>query len=222
MNIDVSVWQLILGASPLVKGVMLLLLAASVVSWTYILQRLWFYRQEQEALTVLENLFRREDDPSVLLAKIEKTAASQGIGRVLREGLQSVTRWKNLRADLRQARTERSMRLVLTEEVENLQKHLPFLATVSSVSPYVGLFGTVWGIMNALRALGAVQQATLSSVAPGMAEALIATAMGLFAAIPAAIAYNRYTHRMQSLLARYDALSDNFAGVLFSEEVEHD
>tara|TARA_Y100000766_G_C18824114_1_gene564556 strand:+ start:176 stop:844 length:669 start_codon:yes stop_codon:yes gene_type:complete len=222
VNVDLSVWQLILGASPLVKGVMLLLLGASLFSWTYIFQRFWYYRQQSEALTVLENLFRREDDAGVLLAKVESTAAAQGVGRVLREGLQAVSRLKKLPPKAREGRVLRSMQSILTEEVENLQKHLSFLATVSSVSPYIGLFGTVWGIMNALRALGAVQQATLSAVAPGMAEALIATAMGLFAAIPAAIAYNRYTHKMQSLTARYDALCDSFSEVLNSQEVQHD
>ena len=106
------------------------------------------------------------------------------------------------------------MRIALGREVEYLELNLPFLATVGSTSPYIGLFGTVWGIMNSFRALGNVQQATISMVAPGIAEALIATAMGLFAAIPAVIAYNRFVHDVERLHNRYDAFVDEFSTIL--------
>ena len=109
---------------------------------------------------------------------------------------------------------QRSMRVALYREVDALENHLPFLATVGSTSPYVGLFGTVWGIMNSFRALGNAKQATLSMVAPGIAEALIATAMGLFAAIPAVITYNRYVNQIERLTSRYDAFYEEFSNIL--------
>ena len=112
------------------------------------------------------------------------------------------------------AGAERAMRVALAREEEYLNKHLPFLANVGSASPYVGLFGTVWGIMNSFRGLASVHQATLASVAPGISEALIATAMGLFAAIPAVIAYNRFSARVDMLLNRYETFADEFSGIL--------
>jgi biopolymer transport protein TolQ len=110
--------------------------------------------------------------------------------------------------------SQRAMRVALNREIDELETHLPFLATTGSTSPYVGLFGTVWGIMNSFRALGNVNQATLSMVAPGIAEALIATAMGLFAAIPAVVAYNYYASGIERLASRYDAFSDEFLAIL--------
>jgi biopolymer transport protein TolQ len=109
---------------------------------------------------------------------------------------------------------QRAMRVALTREVEHLETNLSFLATVGSISPYVGLFGTVWGIMNSFHGLSSVQQATIASVAPGIAEALIATAMGLFAAIPAVIAYNRFSHDVERLVTRYEIFADEFASIL--------
>ena len=109
---------------------------------------------------------------------------------------------------------QRAMRVVLSREVDYLETHLSFLATVGSTSPYVGLFGTVWGIMNSFRSLGAVQQATIAHVAPGIAEALIATAMGLFAAIPAVIAYNRYSNDVERLINRYEIFTEEFASIV--------
>jgi biopolymer transport protein TolQ len=110
--------------------------------------------------------------------------------------------------------TQRVMRISLAREIDQLEVSLPFLATAGSTSPYIGLFGTVWGIMNSFRALGEVQQATLAMVAPGIAEALIATAMGLFAAIPAVIAYNRYSHEVERLINRYDTFVEEFSSIL--------
>lgn len=106
------------------------------------------------------------------------------------------------------------MRVTMNKEIEEIEMNLPFLATVGSTSPYIGLFGTVWGIMNSFRSLGEVQQATISMVAPGISEALIATAMGLFAAIPAVIAYNRYSNDVERLINRYDIFTDEFASIL--------
>ena len=222
MNFDITVWQLVMGASPLVQGVMLCLLMASVMSWTYIFQRFTWYRHESIQLTLLENLLRREDDSRAVINKADSFIKTTGIGYVVREGMNLRARLKTLSPSARHARLNRCMQGALLREVSGLQRHLPFLATVSSVSPYIGLFGTVWGIMNALRALGATHQATLSQVAPGMAEALIATAMGLFAAIPAAIAYNRYAYRVQELTERYDAVADHFMDILMTSEAEHD
>jgi biopolymer transport protein TolQ len=109
---------------------------------------------------------------------------------------------------------QRAMRVALSRETDKLEVHLPFLATVGSTSPYVGLFGTVWGIMNSFRALGNVKQATIAMVAPGIAEALVATAMGLFAAIPAVVGFNRFNTELERLINRYDAFLEEFSSIL--------
>jgi len=217
MSTDQSIISLFLNASFLVKLVMMLLLAASVFSWTFIFQRWQLFRQSNKLAEGFEAAFWSGGDLSKLyqsmLAKKESALGSESIF------LAGFKEFMRLRKQTTQATaimegTERAMRVALMNETARLESHLPFLATVGSVSPYVGLFGTVWGIMNSFRALGSVQQATLSMVAPGIAEALVATAFGLFAAIPAVIAYNRYTNNVQSLLGRYITFIEEFTSIL--------
>ena len=145
-----------------------------------------------------------------------------GIGNLFVSGFREYSRLdkqKGLPTDQLLEAVQRSMRVALRREIDYLETNLPFLATVGSISPYVGLFGTVWGIMNSFRALSLVQQATLAHVAPGIAEALITTAMGLFAAIPAVIAYNRYVNDVERLISRYEIFMEEFASILQRQAV---
>ena len=191
MSADMSFFHLIAGASFVVQLVMLLLLTVSVVSWTMIFRRHAALRDAREAADEFEDRFWSGGDLSSLFREVSAREP-----RAVVEGAQRV------------------MRVVLSREMDSLETHLSFLATVGSTSPYVGLFGTVWGIMNAFRGLGNAQQATLAMVAPGIAEALIATAMGLFAAIPAVIAYNRYSNDVERLINRYDNFLEEFSTIL--------
>lgn len=219
MSVDQSLMSLFTQASPLVKLVMLLLVAASVVSWMLIFQGRQAFRRAERTSQSFEDGFWSGVDLHRLYQKYSATPTQHGHGSQqlflagFREYLKLRTQTQ-MPSDLRMASLERAMRVALSKELDALEKPLPFLATVGSVSPYVGLFGTVWGIMNALRALGAVQQANLAMVAPGISEALVATAMGLFAAIPAVIAYNRYSTRLQRLTNQYTIFMDEFLGLL--------
>ncbi len=220
MNEPVSIISLVLEAGPLVKLVMLSLVLASVVSWSMILQRVVVLRRAHRELLVFEDEFWSGVD----LGQLYRTGSARaeeepitGVESIFRAGFKEFSRLRqqgNIESDAIMAGAERAMRVALSREEENLEKHLPFLANVGSASPYVGLFGTVWGIMNAFRGLANVHQATLASVAPGISEALIATAMGLFAAIPAVIAFNRFTSRVDMLVGRYETFADEFSSIL--------
>ncbi len=217
MNADLTVIDLVMQASPLVKGVMLILLAASISSWTFILQKGASLRKARKNLTLFEQTFRQGSDLNKLYDHITQAGDGQGLQGVFRSGFKEFLRLnkkETLSPEVVMENTQRAMRVALSEEEEQLDKHLPYLASVGSISVYIGLFGTVWGIMTAFQALGQVQQATLAMVAPGISEALIATALGLFASIPALLAYNRYLQHTQSLLTKYDNLTDEFSGLL--------
>jgi len=218
VNADQSLISLFLGASLLVKLVMLMLLAVSVISWTFIFQRWQLFNQSQAIAAEFENTFWSGGLDLMKLYQRFSTARaeSSGIQCIFLAGFKEFIRLRKQMAppDAIMEGAQRTMRVAMGREVERLEAHLPFLATVGSVSPYVGLFGTVWGIMNSFRALGSVQQATLSMVAPGIAEALVATAMGLLAAIPAVVAYNRYSNRLQSLANRYATFLEEFTSIL--------
>lgn len=217
MTADQSFISLFWNASLLVKIVMLLLLAASVVSWTVIFQRWQVFTQAQKVADEFENTFWSGIDLSKLYQRVVGQRGEQsGSETIFVEGFKEFIR---LRKQSSQPAAimegaQRAMRVAMSRETDRLEAHLPFLATVGSVSPYVGLFGTVWGIMNSFRALAVVQQATISMVAPGISEALVATAMGLFAAIPAVIAYNRYANRLQGLTNRYATFLEEFTSIL--------
>ena len=215
---QMTVWGLVSGASLLVQAVMLSLLLASLASWYLIVQRSAVLRRsEREARGFLQR-FRGTAD----LAQIQRECGAEadqdaGLQHLFLAGYseyQHLQREPGVTSEAVVESVERSLLVAIAEQEERLEKGLPLLATVGSVSPYVGLFGTVWGIMNSFIGLSQVQQATLSTVAPGIAEALIATAIGLFAAIPAVIAYNRFSARVASLGARYYGFGNELQGRL--------
>ncbi len=219
MTTDQSFIALFSNASFVVQLVMLLLLAVSVVSWTIIIQRGQLFKQATKAANAFENTFWSGIEVSKLYNTFsgERPEKMKGSETIFVSGFREFIRLRKQPRTQASAVVEgaqRAMRVAMAREVERLENHLPFLATVGSVSPYVGLFGTVWGIMNAFRGLSATQQATLAMVAPGISEALVATAMGLFAAIPAVIAYNRYANRLQFLVNRYDNFLEEFTSIL--------
>ena len=220
MTTDLSIVNLILGASPLVQLVMLLLVLASAFSWTVILGKWRLLGRARESAEAFEKTFWTTNDLGGLyqrVARAERKPGENSLETIFVAGFRDFIRLRkdgDLSPDVIMEGAQRSMRVALNREVDALETHLPFLATVGSTSPYVGLFGTVWGIMNAFRALGNAKQATLAMVAPGIAEALIATAFGLFAAIPAVMAYNRYVTEVDRLSSRYDAFFEEFSNIL--------
>ena len=215
---QMTVWGLISEASLLVQGVMLVLLLASLSSWYLIVWRAGVLRRSERELNAVQQALRATPDLARLARALGEGAAFDAGGRLLfQTGYRSyaeLRREPGIAPETVLEGVEHGLAVTLTEQEQRLEKGLPFLATVGSVSPYIGLFGTVWGIMNSFLGLSQVQQATLSTVAPGIAEALIATAIGLFAAIPAVIAYNRFAARTQSLMARYYAFANEVQGRL--------
>lgn len=218
MSTDLSLLSLFTDASALVQIVMLILLGLSVVSWSLIFQRGYALYQAQKLFDAFEHRFQSSSDLNRLYDYLaSKRFSGQGVEQVFRAGFREFVRL--YKQDIPQESvmngTERAMRVALARQEESLEQHLPFLATVGSISVYIGLFGTVWGIMTAFRALGAMQQATLATVAPGISEALVATALGLFAAIPAVYAYNRFSTNAQKIIRGYDTLAEEFSGALY-------
>lgn len=218
MSADMSIMGLIGAASPLVQLVMLALLLASLASWAVILQKRRLLKDTQESADWFEDQFwsggNLSDIYQTVTRRDEEPSGLEGLFKAGFEELRRQRQHTQIRADEILASVQRAMRVCMAREVDRLEQGLSLLATVGSTSPYVGLFGTVWGIMNAFIALGNVKQATLSMVAPGIAEALIATAMGLFAAIPAVIAYNIFTNRVDGLENRYSTFMEEFAGIV--------
>ena len=215
---QMSMWHLISGASVLVQLVMLILIAASVVSWVLIFQRSAVTRAAKSSLEEFEDRFWSGIDLSKLYRQVSGNPnPDSGLEQIFRAGFKEFSRMRQQPGVEREAvmdAVQRAMRVAISREEEKLDQHLPFLATVGSTSPYVGLLGTVWGIMNSFRGLATVQQATLATVAPGIAEALIATAIGLFAAIPAVVAYNRFSARSEMLISRYYTFAEEFSSIL--------
>lgn len=218
MTPDMSFFHLITNASIPVQAVMLMLVIASVMSWTMIFKKRVWLNRAKRAADVFEEQFWSLEELTPLYQQInERRAEAGGMELLFEAGFREFVRLQNNRGavpDVVMEGAQRAMRVALNKEVEELEVHLSFLASVGSTSPYVGLFGTVWGIMNSFRALGNVQQASISMVAPGIAEALIATAMGLFAAIPAVIAYNRFSNDVERLVNRYDTFIEEFSSIL--------
>lgn len=218
MNADLSMITLILEASLVVKLVMFALLAISVYSWLLIFKKRNELVQAKQDADAFEDKFWSGNELNKLYEDISsRPHASRGMEGIFEVGFKEFVRLKKSVPDgsaIVLEGAQRVMRISLAREIDHLEMSLHFLATAGSTSPYIGLFGTVWGIMNSFRALGNVQQATLAMVAPGIAEALIATAMGLFAAIPAVIAYNRYSHEVERLINRYDTFLEEFSSIL--------
>ncbi|MEH6628107.1 MAG: protein TolQ [Motiliproteus sp.] len=213
-----SLWSLVVNASLVVQLVMLSLLFVSIVSWVMILQRRSFLSQARRNLKQFEEKFWSGVDLTQLFREVNANPnPNSALENIFRGGIKEFTRLRqqtDADPDAVMDGVQRAMRVALAREEEKLDTHLPFLATVGSTSPYVGLFGTVWGIMNSFRGLANVHQATLASVAPGISEALIATAMGLFAAIPAVIAYNRYSSKVETMMNSYETFAEEFSSIL--------
>ncbi len=218
MNDQHSILQLVLNAGPVVKFVLALLLGASLVSWTIIFRKRRLLRAAQFEANRFESAFWSGGDLGKLYRAIEaRGGTALGMEGIFEAGFGEFTRLRTqagLTPDQVLEGVRRAMRVGQLREIDRLEESLATLATVGSTSPYVGLFGTVWGIMGAFQGLGNVQQATLALVAPGIAEALIATAMGLFAAIPAVVAYNRYADKVNRLELRYDTFMEEFSTLL--------
>ncbi|SNT05957.1 protein TolQ [Pseudomonas segetis] len=215
---QMTVWSLIGDASLLVKLVMLILLLASLASWYLIIQRSLLLGRSERLQKDFLKCFRQQSDLGQLYREGAEQADSDAVLEcIFRAGYGEFAQLQRKAGATPEALidgVERGMLVAIAEQEERLEKGLPFLATVGSVSPYIGLFGTVWGIMNSFIGLSQVQQATLSTVAPGIAEALIATAIGLFAAIPAVVAYNRFAARVATLSSRFYAFGNELQGRL--------
>lgn len=218
MTTDMSLLSLFTNASLLVQLVMLLLLVASVFSWTIILQRWRFFGSCRASADTFEHNFWSGIDLTKLYNKLSgQQRKIFGLDAIFVAGFREFVRLKkqNLQnPTLYVENVQRAMRISVANEEARLERNLSYLATIQSMSPYIGLFGTVWGIMNSFRQLGSVQQATLSMVAPGISEALIATAMGLIAAIPAGIAYNRYISQVDGMSLKYRMFMEEFIAIM--------
>lgn len=215
---DMSLLNLISSASLPVQLVMAVLLMASFMSWWYIFRKLFTIREEIKLSDEFEHIFWKGSDLNELYQGVVNARYSAGsMERIFESGFREFikhNRQSGTDVGVVMDGTRRAMRATYQREMDRLDSHLAFLATVGSVSPYIGLFGTVWGIMNSFRGLSNVTQATIAHVAPGIAEALIATAMGLFAAIPAVIAYNRYAHNIDRLATRFESFMEELSNVL--------
>ncbi len=218
MSNDLQIWQLIMDASWLVKLVMLLLLVASVASWMIIFRKRQVLRAAEQEAEGFEEKFWSGTDLTAMHEGISSShRTTHGMEKIFDSGFSEFARMRQqgrIGPNAMVEGAQRAMRIALTRETETLENHLNFLATVGSTSPYVGLFGTVWGIMTSFHQLANVNQATIAMVAPGISEALVATAMGLFAAIPAVIAFNRFSNQVERLESRYDNFKEEFSSIL--------
>ena len=217
---ELSIIDLFLNASLVVKAVILILIAASILSWMIIFER-WLYlnRSKEEHIIFEENFWSDLGLESLLEKSQQEGHQAIGAECIFQAGyldFKGLTS-QNLDPEIVMESVQRNMRVALAREQVLLEKNLPYLATIASVSPYIGLFGTVWGIMNSFRGLAGASQATLSAVAPGISEALVATAIGLFAAIPALIAYNKFISESDTLLSNFEGFMEEFSAVLHRE-----
>lgn len=218
---DLSILHLVLEASFVVQGIMLLLLGLSFLSWWRIFGKLFTIRAVKKRTEAFEAIFWGGSDLQALYAKVQRGNGA-GMEKIFEAGFaefEKLRRQATIKLSDIMEGTRRAMRAACQRELDILDAHSAFLASVGSVSPYIGLLGTVWGIMNAFRGLANVGQATLAQVAPGIAEALVATAIGLFAAIPAVVAYNRFTHEIDRLANRFDSFIEEFSNILQRQAV---
>jgi len=222
---DLDIWTLILHASVVVKVVMLLLAAVSFMSWMFIFQKWFAIRRAHAQTDKFEREFWSGNDLNALYqGAVNHRHTIGSLERIFEAGFREFAKLRSGQRGASDASdmvdgARRAMRAAFQREMDFLERHLAFLASTGSVSPYVGLFGTVWGIMHAFRSLANVQQATLAQVAPGIAEALVATAIGLFAAIPAVVAYNRYSHDIDRLATRFESFMEEFSNILHRQAV---
>ena len=218
MNQDLSILHLVLNASVVVQLVMLLLVVVSVASWAAIFRKLFALRQVKALNETFERDFWSGTSLNDLFAAAVKNARKSGaMERIFASGLREYQKLRERRitdAGTLMDGARRAMRASFQREMDEVESNLSFLASVGSVSPYVGLFGTVWGIMHAFTGLANLQQVTLASVAPGIAEALVATAIGLFAAIPAVVAYNRFARDIDRIAIRLETFIEEFSNIL--------
>ena len=214
---DLSILNLVLHASLVVQVVMGILLLQSFMSWWYIFGKFFVINSAKRRTEAFEDLFWSGTDLTRLYENVKHDHGGQGMEKIFYAGFSEFLKLRQKAgmelSDIMEG-TRRAMRAACQRELDHLDSHTAFLATVGSVSPYVGLFGTVWGIMHAFRGLANVGQATLANVAPGIAEALVATAIGLFAAIPAVVAYNRFSHETDRLANRFDTFIEEFTNIL--------
>lgn len=215
---SIDILQLILHASIPVQAVMVLLLLASIASWTIIVRKKRVLdRAEREAVQFEERFWSGMDLQKLYAGATERNREIGGLEAIFEAGFREFNRIrqrKGIDARSQLEGAQRAMRASSSREIDGLEHNLEFLASVGSISPYVGLFGTVWGIMISFQGLAAMKEATIATVAPGISEALVATAMGLFAAIPAVWAYNRFATKVERINTRYDAFSEEFASIL--------
>lgn len=220
MNEVPSFFDIVSDAGIIVKFVMFSLLMASIVSWAMIFRKIKQLQLAVKSANSFEQKFWSGGDLSEMYASINRKQGDVGgMERIFLAGFKEFSHIRRSGGgaadpEIAISATNRAMQVELSREVDSLELTIPFLATVGSTSPYVGLFGTVWGIMNSFMALGAIKQASISTVAPGIAEALIATAIGLFAAIPAVIAYNRFSTKVERIISRYDIFVEEFIGII--------
>jgi biopolymer transport protein TolQ len=217
MGGDLSMVRLIIQASLVVQIVIAILLVASLRSWAIIFRKRFVVSRARRDADRFEASFWSGGDLSTLYRSIEARGGAVGMESIFELGFREFARLRaqgGMAADMLLEGSRRAMRVAQLKEIERLEESLATLATVGSTSPYVGLFGTVWGIMSAFSSLGNVQQATLAMVAPGISEALVTTAIGLFAAIPAVVAYNRYADQVGRLELRYDGFMEEFSTIL--------
>jgi biopolymer transport protein TolQ len=218
MTAEPSLWSFIVNAGPVVKAVLCILFCASVVSWALIIQKILLFRATFGAMNQFEQTFWSGTDLNKMYQQISQNNAVSGLAAIFCAGFKEFRRLadnpRHAASDVVIEGARRAMRIVHAREIARLEQHLPFLATVGSISPYVGLFGTVWGIMTSFRALGAVQQASIAMVAPGISEALIATAVGLFAAIPAVVAYNRFSYSLERSIQQSEVFQEELTSLL--------
>ena len=213
---DLSFFAMMLHASVVVQAVMALLLLASLWSWWQIFLKLFQLKRATRETDAFEDEFWKGGDLAELFQRATQARVGGGLEHIFSAGFREYSkhRRQGSTSGITLDSARRAMRAAYQREIDTIEANLAGLATVGSVSPYIGLFGTVWGIMNAFRGLANVSQATLANVAPGIAEALIATAIGLFAAIPAVVAYNRYTHDVDRLAVRYETFIEEFSNIL--------
>ncbi len=217
-----SILHLVLNASILVQLVMLLLLLASIISWYMIGNKQTSYKRWSNIADEFESQFWSGGEMKAIYHEWSTEREAEGIVNIFLAGFREFNRLaqkQNIDRSYMVDGVHRSMRVALSREISDLEANLSFLATVGSTSPYVGLLGTVWGIMNSFQALGSMQQVTIATVAPGIAEALIATAMGLFAAIPAVIAYNKFANTAEKLNSRYEIFMEEFLSIVSHQEL---
>jgi len=214
---DLSIVLLIVNASIPVQFVIAILLAISVVSWGIIISKFLVFRQAKKSLIEFESEFWSGGELMDLMNKIESRKIHGAMPRIFESGMNEFMKSRkqaNLKTEAIIDNTRRALKATMFKEIDGLEEKLPFLATAGSVSPYIGLFGTVWGIMQAFLSLTNIQQATLANVAPGIAEALIATAVGLLAAIPAVIAFNNFSSKVENLSSKFDTFIEEFSNIL--------